>query len=290
MEKTIYIDGKLLDLEFAQISVQDHGLLYGNNLFETMRCYAGKVFRLDRHIARLWESAAFLGWPDLPDTEEMLAAVKTTIVANSLKNAAIRLTVTSGKGALRPDMSSCRKPSMFIFANDLVALPEEEYSKGWKLGSVMLRRNQYSSLCKVKSANYLDNILARREAAAQGANEALLLNTAGMVAEGSISNIFIVQDGVLATPDIASGLLPGVTRQAVIDIAGQTGLEVMERQISLSELKQADEVFITNSLLEIMPVTEFDKLPLGNGSQKITGLMRRLYKSAVETEISGGIE
>jgi len=263
MSEIVYLNGCLMPLSQASISVLDYGFLYGFGLFETMRAYGGQVFRLDSHLNRLVRSAEVLGLSigvtDLKD------AVMATLQANQLSDARIRITVSIGEGSMVPDPSTCQQPTVLILVGDYHPYPEQIYQKGFRAVVSSIRRNSQSPLSRLKSANYLENMLAKQEARAAGVDEALCLNEKGLLAEASMSNIFLVNDGILRTPTEDSGILPGITREVVLELASQLGISTFEQDIRLDELSQTQEAFLTNSLIEIMPLTEIDGKPVGSG-------------------------
>lgn len=277
----IYFNGRIVSAAECVVSPFDHGFLYGHGLFETMRVYQGRVFRLENHLERLEVSASALGWPVLPGRTELSKAVRDVLQKNRLSDASVRLTLTRGIGASRPDAASCGQPTVAIYAS---LLPQPLPPAGWSLATVKLRRNLSSPLVSIKSANYLDNMLARAEARQMGAHEAIMLNTDGLVAEGSMSNIFMVTAGRLITPDKQSGILPGITRQVVIELAQAAGIPVAERQIKPAELAAADEIFLTSSIMEVIPVTVLDRQPVGGRPVPgaVTLQLARLYKELAE--------
>jgi branched-chain amino acid aminotransferase group I len=279
----IYLNGKLVAAHEACLSPYDHGFLYGHGLFETMRAYRGKVFYLQAHLERLAHSMSLLHWPALPDDGKLEQAVDAVLAANQLLDASVRLTVSRGVGGTRPQPSTCGSPTVILFAGPFVTLSPESYEQGWSLATVSIRRNLTSPLCSVKSANYLDSVLARAEAQQLGAEEALLLNTDDMVAEGTMSNLFFVIQGKLVTPDRASGLLPGITRSVVLRLAEATGMAVEERSITPEEVALASEIFLTSSLLEIMPVTKLDRRWVNNGKPgPVTRQLSTAYKQLTD--------
>lgn len=284
MQKWIYLNGELVLDDEAVISPYDHGFLYGHGLFETMRAYNGRVFCLEEHLERLKWGSQVLGWPVWFDADHLSSAIGQTLEKNGLLDASVRLTVSRGIGASHPDPSTCKQMTIVIFAAAIHSPSDEVYEQGWHLVTAHIRRNVTSPLCNIKGANYLDNILAKAEAQKEGGNEALLLNTQGSVSEGTMCNVFCVIGGRLITPDRTSGLLPGITRAAVLQIARQTGISVEERQIYPDELRGISEMFITSSLLEIMPITLLDQLIVSNGHPgKITRLLQKEYKEMVRS-------
>jgi branched-chain amino acid aminotransferase len=287
MEQLIYLNGTLLPRGQAAISPFDHGFLYGYSLFETMRAYSGYIFRLQHHLDRLTRSASLLSLP--LDNLDLEKACYDTLKANNLNDARIRLTVSIGEGESAPDPPPHPKPTVLISASDYTPSSPETYRSGFKAIVSSIRQNSQSPLSRLKSANYLNNLLARKEARAAGANEALLLNERGSLCEGSTSNVFLVKGHTIITPNEESGCLPGVTRQAAIELASQTGLSVAQREVQLEELLQADEAFITNSLLELMPLREVDDKNIGGQSKKggkgeVTGKLMTAYRELVAGE------
>lgn len=280
----IYLNDKLVLGNEAKISPYDHGFLYGHGLFETMRVYNGKVFCQAEHLKRLEASGKVLDWGEWFDADKLASAIDQTLQQNRLKDASIRLTVSRGIGTSHPDPRSCGQMTVVIFASPLKPLGSEVYEHGWKIVTAKIQRNLTSPLCALKVANYLDNILAKTEARERGANEALLLNTRGSVAEGTLCNIFFVREGKLITPDMTSGLLPGITRATILKIADQAGIKVEERQVYPEELLGITEMFITNSLLEIMPVTIFDERAVGDGCPgNMTRFLQLEYKKLAQS-------
>jgi len=287
MSEIIYLNGSLVPSDQARISVLDYGFLYGYGLFETMRAYDGHVFRLDDHLNRLASSAELLKIPikvaDLKD------AVIATIQANHLDNARIRLAVSLGEGSMIPDPATCRQPTVLILAGEYHPYPEQVYRQGFRAAVSSIRRNSQSPISKLKSANYLESMLARQEAREAGVDEALCLNDKGFLAEASISNIFLVDNGVLRTSGEESGILPGVTRKVVLELAVQLGISTVEHNIRLSELYQSQEAFLTNSLIEVMPLTEVDGKLIGSSKPgSVTQQLRANYHKLVLASRTSG--
>jgi len=283
MSEIVYLNGSLMPRSQASISVLDYGFLYGFGLFETMRAYGGQVFLLDRHLSRLARSAEILGMPiGVADLKE---AVMATIQANQLSEARIRITISIGEGGIAPDPNTCNKPTVLILAGHYQPYPEQVYQKGFRAVISSIRRNSQSPLSRLKSANYLESILARQEARAAGVDEALCLNEKGLLAEASMSNIFLITDGILRTPGQGSGILPGITREVVLELAWRLGINALEQDIRLDELFHAQEAFLTNSLIEVMPLTEIDGKPIGSGRPgSLTKKLMVAYKELVLTE------
>ena len=284
MEQIVYLNGSLLPRSQAKISPFDLGFLYGYGLFETMRAYTGHIFRLERHLGRLSQSAKSLGLSVI--ASDLKKACHDTMKANKLKDARIRLNVSIGEGEATPDVPKHPKPTVLVTAARYVPLSDEIYRKGYRAVVSTIDRDSQSPLSHLKSANYLNSILARREARAAGADEAILLNERGFLCEGSTSNIFLVSSGKLITPDVESGCLPGITRQVVIELARGLGISISEREVKLEELLHADEAFLTNSIMELMPLAEVNNQRIGRG--KLTKRLIKAYKEAVIKEIKQG--
>ncbi len=262
----IYISGKLLDAEDAKISVFDHGLLYGDGVFEGLRCYGGKVFRLEKHFDRLWESARAI-WLEIPLSREALAkAVNETVAANSLRDGYVRLVVTRGAGTLGLDPNRTSNPQVIVIADKITMYPEEYYRNGLEIVTASTIRNHAAALSpRIKSLNYLNNILAKIEGLKAGCIEALMLNTKGEVAECTGDNIFIMRHGVLMTPPLDAGILEGITRDAVMELARAMGQEVREVALTRHDVYVADECFLTGSAAEVIPVVKLDDRKIGDG-------------------------
>ena len=280
MSEIVYLNGSLIPRSQARISALDYGFLYGFGLFETMRAYGGQVFRLDSHLNRLARSAEILGLPI--EALDLKGAVMDTIHANKLSEARVRITISIGEGGMVPDPSTCRQPTVLIVAGYYKPYPEQVYEKGFRAVVSSIRRNSQSPLSRLKSANYLENMLAKQEARAAGVDEAICLNEKGLLAEASMSNIFLVNDGILRTPGEQSGILPGITREVVLELASQLDINTFEQDIRLDELFQTQEAFLTNSLMEIMPLTEIDGKPVGSGKpESVTRRLMANYKKLV---------
>ncbi|HEY93054.1 MAG TPA: hypothetical protein G4O17_04855 [Dehalococcoidia bacterium] len=283
MSEIVYLNGYLMPLGQASISVLDYGFLYGYGLFETMRAYGGKIFRLDSHLSRLARAAEILGLPI--EALELKDAVMDTIQANKLGDARIRITISMGEGGMVPDPSTCGKPTVLILTGHYQPYPEQVYQKGFRAVVSSIRRNSQSPLSRLKSANYLESILAKQEARAAGVDEALCLNEKGLLAEASMSNIFLVTDGILRTPGQESGVLPGIIRETIMELASQLGINTLEQDIRLDELFQAQEAFFTNSLIEVMPLIEVDGKFIGSGRPgSLTQRLMVAYKELVLAE------
>ncbi len=263
----IYIDGKYYPKDKAKISVFDHGFLYGDGVFEGIRSYGGIVFKLKEHIDRLYSSARaiMLGMP--LTKEEMIEAVLETLRKNNLKDSYIRLVITRGVGDLGLDPRKCPKPSVIIIAVPMLQLyDEEKRRRGISMIVSWTRRDPVDATShEIKSLNYLNSILAKIEANNAGADEAIILDTHGYICEATGENIFVVKNGKLYTSPRASGALPGITASVIKRIAAELGYEVIERNLTVTELYEADEAFLTGTGAEIMPIREVNKRKIGEG-------------------------
>lgn len=266
MSRQVYIAGKFVPQEEAKISVFDHGLLYGDGVFEGLRAYGGNVFRLEQHIERLYESARAI-WLQIPmSQEEMCDAVNEAVRVNKLEDGYIRLVVTRGAGTLGLDPNRCSNPQVIIIADSISLYPKELYEKGLEIVTVSVQRNHPAALsARIKSLNYLNNILAKIEGLQAGCIEALMLNHKGEVAECTGDNIFLVHKGVLLTPSLEAGILAGVTREAVIEVARDAEIEVREGPLIKHDVYIADECFLTGTAAEIVPVVKVDSRVIGSG-------------------------
>lgn len=277
----IYIDGKLVEKEAAKISVFDHGLLYGDGVFEGIRTYNGLIFKLKEHIDRLYQSAHSIMLEIPMPKENLIEAVKRTLRANKLKNAYIRLIVTRGFGDLGLDPRKCPRPTIIIITDKIALYSEKFYKYGMEIITVPTQRNIPEALNpQIKSLNYLNNILAKIEAINAGVEEAVMLNSEGYVAECTGDNIFIVRRGTLLTPPIYIGTLRGITRGAVFDLAKANKIPAYEEVLTRHDLFNADECFLTGTAAEIIPVVKIDGRKIGNGKPgKITlKLTREFHK------------
>ncbi|MFL6504631.1 MAG: branched-chain-amino-acid transaminase [Candidatus Udaeobacter sp.] len=265
-EAKIYIDGKFYSEADAKVSVFDHGLLYGDGIFEGIRFYNGRVFRLEQHLERLWNSARSICL-EIPTTrQEMTEALLETIRQNHLRDGYIRLVVTRGVGNLGLNPEQCKNPSVIIIVATIALYHEDFYRKGLSIVTVATRRSNPASLNPaVKSLNYLNNVMARIEANLASADEALMLNDAGNVAECTADNVFIIKHGQIFTPPITAGALQGITRSVVFDIGGEFGHKVVEADFTRHDIFVADECFLTGTAAEIVPVVKADGRIIGNG-------------------------
>jgi branched-chain amino acid aminotransferase len=262
----IYLDGKYVPSEEAKVSVFDHGLLYGDGVFEGIRVYNGRIFRLDEHLDRLFNSAKAIMLPIPLTRKQLVEACCGTCRHNNLKDGYIRLVVTRGVGYLGLNPFRCKNPTVFIIADKIELYPEEVYRKGLKLITASTQRTNPAAMSpSVKSLNYLNNILAKIEAVNAGTLEAIMLNAQGHVAECTGDNIFIVRGGKLETPPVSAGALIGITRQVVIDLAAKRKIAVSEPNLTRYDLSTADEVFLTGTAAEIVPVSNIDGRTIGSG-------------------------
>jgi branched-chain amino acid aminotransferase len=279
----IYLDGRLVEKEDAKISVFDHGFLYGDGIFEGIRAYNGRVFRLKEHLERLWASAKGINLEIPINREEMEKAIMKTLLANKLSDVYIRLIVTRGCGDLGLDPRNCTKlPSIVIITDQIKLYSEEFYEKGMEVMTVSTRRIRQDSLSpNIKSLNYLNNILAKMQATRSGVAEAIILNAEGYVVECTGDNIFIVKNEVLYTPSGSEGALIGITRDAVIELAkNRSKISVKEGRISLYDVYIADECFLTGTAAEIIPVVAVDSRTIGDGKPgRITTKLIKEFKS-----------
>ena len=262
----IHIDGQLLDEADAKISVFDHGLLYGDGVFEGIRMYHGRVFKLEEHIDRLYDSARVICLEIPVSKEQMTADLLATIRANGLRDGYVRLLVTRGVGDLGINPRLCPKASVIIIAATIKLYSKELYEKGLDIITCATRRMSQAALPPaVKSLNYLNNIMAKIEAHQANAAEALMLNEAGYIAECTADNVFIIKRGVLYTPPVSAGSLRGITRGAVLDIAVELGVPVVETELTRYDVFVADECFLTGTAAELVPVVNVDSRPIGDG-------------------------
>ena len=262
----IYIDGEFLPKAEAKVSVFDHGLLYGDGVFEGIRSYNGRVFKLDEHLERLYDSAKSIMLQIPIPIETMKETVLETLRRNHLSEAYIRLVITRGVGDLGLDPDKCPKPSIIIIADKIALYPQKFYEEGLEIVTASVRKNYPEAINpRIKSLNYLNNILAKIEGKQSGAVEVLMLNADGYVAECSGDNIFWLKNEVLVTPPVHMGILEGVTRNSVIDLAREAGMRVEERVFTRHDLYIADECFLTGTAAEVIPVVKIDRRVIGNG-------------------------
>lgn len=280
----IYLDGQYLPQEEARVSVFDHGVLYGDGVFEGIRAYHNRVFKLKEHLIRLYESAHTIGLKINLTMDEMEEVVLETLRRNNLRDAYIRLVVTRGRGDLGLDPRNCKGPTVFCIASKIQLYPEEFYQKGLETVTVATRRN-LPEACnpQVKSLNYLNNIYAKIEAIQSNVPEAVMLNQEGYVAEATGDNIFIIKDGELITPPVYLGILEGITRNTVMELAKAQGIPVSEKVFTRHSIYNADECFLTGTAAEVIPVIKVDSREIGEGKPgemtlKLIGLYRELTK------------
>ncbi len=283
MGRKVYIDGKLLEEEDARVSVFDHGFLYGDGVFEGMRAYAGRVFKLGEHLERLYRSAKAISLEIPMAREEFALAVDETMQANGLRDAYIRAVVSRGVGDLGLDPTKCPKPSVVIIAASIKLYPEELYENGLEIITGATRRMPPDALNpRIKSCNYLNNILAKIEGLRAGVMEVLMLNHLGYVAECTGDNVFRVAGGALETPPPDAGILEGITRNVVMEFARDSGVAVRERNLTLYDLYVADEVFLTGTAAEIIAVTRIDGRSIGAGKPgPVTADLRAAFRKLV---------
>lgn len=277
----IYLNGKMVPEKKAVVSVFDHGLLYGDGVFEGIRSYNGRVFMLDEHVDRLYRSAKAIALEIPMPRKAMSDAVVKTCKVNGTMDGYVRLVVTRGVGTLGLNPFSCKKPQVFIIAASIQLYPKDLYEKGMSIVTVPTVRNLAEAVNpNIKSLNYLNNILAKIEAINAGTPEAIMLNARGFVAEATGDNIFAVKGRTLMTPPSDSGVLVGITREVVMQLGRQEGLEVCERTMTRYDLYTADEVFLTGTAAEVIGVAQIDRRRIGEGRPgKVTRLLTRRFRS-----------
>lgn len=275
----IWLDGKLVDEEDAKISVFDHGLLYGDGVFEGIRVYNSRVFEIEAHIKRLYESAKVIRLEMPLGKEQLIAAIEKTVEANGVIDGYIRLVVTRGKGSLGLNPFTCERASLFIIADNIQLYPEELYEKGMKVISATTVRNHPLAIPpQVKSLNYLNNIIAKIEALDYNVPEAIMYNHEGYVAEATGDNVFIVRKGVIYAPPVEAGALEGVTRSVVIRLAKQENILVVEKNLTRFDLYVCDEFFLTGTAAEVIGIVDIDGRMIGDGKPgTITKLLRKRF-------------
>lgn len=263
----VWVDGKLVPKHEAVVNVFDHGLLYGDGVFEGIRLYAGKIFEAEAHIKRLYESAKAIRL-ELPIPQSVwIDGIYETAKANGFTDCYVRAVATRGVGALGINPLTCERPTCFIICDSLQLYPKELYEKGMSVVTSSVTRNHPNALSsRIKSLNYLNNVLGKLDALDAGVHDAIMLNTEGHVAEATAANIFIVRDGVVSTPSVECGLLEGVTRNVILRLCKQLGIPAVERVVPRFDLYVADECFLTGTGAEVMPITQIDKRSVGNGS------------------------
>jgi len=281
----IYLDGRFVQKEEAKVSVFDHGLLYGDGVFEGIRAYDGKVFRLDAHIDRLYDSAKTINLKPPLRKEKMKDLVVETLRKNKLRDGYIRPVITRGVGDLGLDPRKCPKPTVFIIAVEWGAMYGDLYEKGLKAVSVSVRRNPAEALPpNAKTLNYLNNILAKMESYLKGGDEAIIFDTNGYLSEGSGDNIFVVKNGVIATPPSLNNLR-GITQQVVVECAKDLGIEVKWQNLGFFDLYTADEVFVTGTAAEVAPIVEIDGRSIGSGKPgPVTKKLMKAFREVTKRE------
>lgn len=277
MSAKVWIDGQLVAREDAKISVYDHGLLYGDGVFEGIRVYNGRIFESEAHFRRLYDSARAIRL-EIPYTaQELVGATMQTVKACGFTDCYVRLVVTRGVGYLGLNPNKCERPTVFIIADTIDMYPREMYENGMSIITATVIRNHPNAIPpRVKSLNYLNNILAKIEAADAGVPEAVMLNHDGNVAECTGDNIFVVRDGVVSTPTTTDGILEGITRNVIIRLCRQNNIPVVERSLQRVDLYIADEMFLTGTAAEVIAVTKVDGRPVGTG--KVGPITRRLIE------------
>ncbi|MBI1822618.1 MAG: aminotransferase class IV [Nitrospirae bacterium] len=285
----IFFNGRWIRLKSARISPLDRGFLYGDGVFETLRAYDGKIFKLELHLQRLFCSAKRIAL-SFPMTAHKFGSIaRSILIKNSLKNGIVRITCSRGVTPLGKDRVRSIPPTLIVTAFPVIPSADSLYRKGISLALVKTIRNHPAAIPnEIKSANFLNNILAKREATLSGADEGILLNYRGYLSEGTISNIFFVRQGKLYTPSLKSGILEGITRNCVIEIAKQSGMPVIERLIRPDELKNAEECFVTSTGYEIMPATKLNGKVIGKGkpgktTQRLMALFRTYRSRSLES-------
>lgn len=284
-EQWVYVNGEYVLKDDAKVSVYDHGFLYGDGVFEGIRVYNGNVYRLNEHLQRLYESAQSI-MLNIPHTkEELTNIIVETLQKNKYRDAYIRLVVSRGKGNLGLDPFTCGKPGVIVITEQLALFPKKLYETGLEIITVASRRNRPDVLSpKVKSLNYLNNILVKIEASLAGVSEALMLNDQGYVAEGSADNVFIVKGNTIKTPPGYLGALEGITRNAIVEIANELGYKMVEEPFTRHDVYVADEVFLTGTAAEVIAVVKVDGRVIGNGApgEHTNKLLAAFRKKVVE--------
>lgn len=281
-----YVDGRFVPKEEASVSVYDHGFLYGDGVFEGIRVYGGRVFKLDEHVRRLYDSAKAILLEIPMPPEEMKRVIVETVRRNGLRDAYVRPIVTRGRGDLGIDPRKCARPTVVVIVDRIQLYPERAYREGLRVVTATHRKNASDALNpRIKSLNYLNQVLARIEANLAGADEALMLNHQGYVCEGSADNVFVVRGGEVWTPPDHVGILRGVTRDTVLEIARELGIPAFERAFTLHDVYTADEVFLTGTGAEIGPVVSVDGRVIGSGRPgPVTLRLLEAYRERAQRE------
>jgi branched-chain amino acid aminotransferase len=283
MNEIAYLNGRFLPLIETRIPVSDSGFLYGYGCYETMRGYHGRFFHLNDHLSRLSLTSEILGIR--VDLHSLGEIVQETLKRSEIEDSRIRVTLTGGEGNLYSVTGPAQNPTLVVTAVRYLPPSIKEYEQGYQAIIIPSSRNSHSLLPGLKTTCFLENILARRQAQSAGANDALLLNERGLLAEASSSNVFILSAGILKTPRLGNGLLPGVTRSILLDIARVSGIKTLETDIASEEVLVSDEIFLTNSMMEVMPVTRLEGQSIGSGKPgQITRKLMAAYKALVAKE------
>jgi len=281
----VYLNGKIVPSKEAAVSVFDHGFLYGDGIYETMRVYDGVIFKLDEHLQRLFRSASLIGLTIPLGIDPLRISIYETLIANKLRTAYVRLTISRGRGSIGLDPDLCTEPTIVIIVQELKEYPNTFYENGISIIIAETRRNLKEAIDpRIKSLNFLNNILAKIEAKKRSAYEAIMLNIHGKLTEGTISNVFFYKDGVLCTPSIECGILDGITRGLIIELARREDIKVKEGKFTKKDIYSAEEVFITNTTMEAMPVSRVDDKPYAAGN--IAKLLRKVYRQEVKAYVS----
>ena len=279
----IYLNDRFVEEKDARVSVFDHGFLYGDGVYETLRIYDGRVLCYEQHIRRLQQSCELIGLEFPHQPKAYLDIVSECLKRNNLTNAVLRLTISRGEGEWGLDPNLCRQPTVVVFARPFVALPAEWQERGMRLEIVTVRRNAESAQSpKIKSLSFLNNVLGKQEATKAGAHEALMLNIDGFLAECTTSNIFFVADQKIYTPSVECGILEGITREIVFELAQELGFKLEQGMYRPEQLLRADECFITNTGIEMMPVTQIGEHVFGTGS---VGLVSQQLRDAYQKNV-----
>lgn len=285
----VYLNDKFVPQEEAVVSVFDHGFLYGDGVYETLRAYRGRVFQLAEHLARLERSASRIQLHLPVSLERLTDLVRESLSRNQLQEASLRITVSRGAGEIGLDPALCKSPTLVILAKPFQPYPESLYADGVSVIVAKTRRNLPEALPpQVKSLNFLNNILAKMEAKAAGAHEALMLNHQGELTEGTTSNLFVVQRGRVRTPAVECGILNGITRGLVLQLASELGLPSEETRLTVDDLLRADECFLTNTTQEVLPVTRVNGTMIGNGRPgEITRRLHASFRACLDRLLDG---
>ncbi len=283
---TIWIDGKLVPSEQATVSVFDHGLLYGDGVFEGIRVYARRIFRLEQHLDRIYDSAKAIALEIPLERAAMTAALRDTVKANRKENGYIRLIVTRGVGDLGVDPTKCPKPTVIVIVTDIQVYPAELYARGIKVITSATRQVSHEAFdARVKSLNYLKNVLAKIDANRAGAQEAIMLNADGFVGECTADNLFVVKHGTLLTPSPQDGALEGITRGALLELAGEARIPAREQRLTRYDVYTADECFLSGTGAEVMPIAEVDGRKIGTATPgPVTKRLSEAFHALVRRE------